>query len=183
MSLNLNTATAAQLNTYRETVGGVISLDFSSGAKIPRTTNGAGVDSLTETTTNKINADLLVFDPATKEYAQAWFIWPQGWATCKATFYTKPTSGTGSFVLGAQVRVYTDGDAIDSAFGTAQEVTDAAASAETVRQSSATAAITPSGTVAGGKLACLQVYRDPANGSDDHAVDLPLLHVKLECAD
>ena len=148
---------------------------------IPRTTAGCGIDSQ-ETSTNRVNRDLLAFDSGAAEYAQAWFWWPTGWATARVTFAGKATSGTGSAVLGAQMRVFADGDAEDQAFGTAQTVTDAMASANTHRQSAATPAITPGGTVTAGRLTCLQIYRDPANGSDDLAVDYLLQSVLVEKA-
>ena len=44
---------------------------------IPRTTNGCGIDS-TETSTNRVNRDVLLFDAAAIEYAQYWFAWPPG---------------------------------------------------------------------------------------------------------
>lgn len=154
----------------------IIASDF-----IPCTTNGCGIDSQ-ETSTNRINRDLLAFDAAAAEYAQAWFQWPHGWATAKVTIFWKTSSGTGSAVWGAQLRVFTDADAEDQSFGTAQTVTDAAASANTHRQTAATSAITPGGTVTAGKLTCLQVYRDPTNGSDDLAVDALLHSVLVEKA-
>jgi len=158
-----------------------IHIHFDAASKIPRTTGGGGVDS-TETSTYKVNADFITLDATTAEYAQAWFVWPIGWNTCTCTFFWQATTGTGSVRLGAQIRVWTDADAQDSAFGTAQEVTDAAASANTKRTTAATSAITPSGTVTGGKLACIQVYRDPANGADDMAVDAYLQGVLLQRA-
>jgi hypothetical protein len=146
---------------------------------IPRTTNGCGIDSQ-ETATNRINRDLLAFDPAAQEFAQTWFTWPTGWATARVAFFWSATSGTGSAVWGAQLRVFTDADALDQAFGTAQTVTDAAASASTHRQTSATSGITPGGTVTAGNHACLQIYRDATSGSDTLAVDALLTGVLVE---
>jgi hypothetical protein len=120
---------------------------------IPRTTNGAGIDSQ-ETATNLVNRDYLTFDPAAAEFAQAWFAWPAGWATAKVTFYWKATSATGACVWSARLRVYTNGDADDSAFGTAVTATDTAPAANSHSQT-VTTGITPSGTVTAGKLTCL----------------------------
>ena len=153
-------------------------LFFDAAEFIPRTTNGCGISS-EETATNRINRDLLAFDPGAIEYAQKGFIWPQGWATATCTFFWKGSSGTGSCVWAARMRVFTDGDAEDQAMGTAQSVTDAAASANTHRQTSATAAITPGGTVTSGKHCVLEVYRDATNGSDDLSVDALLIGVAL----
>jgi hypothetical protein len=171
------TASEHDANLDSLEAGGGFTIDASEF--IPRTTNGCGIDSQ-ETSTNRINRDLLAFDAAAAEYAQAWFQWPHGWATAKVTIFWKASSGTGSAVWGAQFRVFTDADAEDQSFGTAQTVTDAAASANTHRQTAATSAITPGGTVTAGKLTCLQVYRDPTNGSDDLAVDALLHSVLVE---
>jgi hypothetical protein len=148
---------------------------------IPRTTNGCGIDSQ-ETATNRINRDLLTFDSAAAEFAQAWFPWPAGWATAKVTYYWNLTSATGACVWSARIRVFTSGDANDSAFGTAVTVTDTVSSANSCSQSAASAAITPSGTVTAGKLACLEISRDATNGSDTLAVDAFLQGVLVERA-
>jgi hypothetical protein len=147
---------------------------------IPRTTNGAGIDSQ-ETATNLVNRDYLTFDPAAAEFAQAWFAWPAGWATAKVTFYWKATSATGACVWSARLRVYTNGDADDSAFGTAVTVTDTAPAANSHSQT-VTTGITPSGTVTAGKLTCLGISRDATNGSDTLAVDAFLQGVLVEKA-
>jgi hypothetical protein len=147
---------------------------------IPRTTNGAGIDSQ-ETATNLVNRDYLTFDPAAAEFAQAWFAWPTGWATAKVTFYWKATSATGACVWSARLRVYTNGDADDSAFGTAVTATDTAPAANSHSQT-VTTGITPSGTVTAGKLTCLGISRDATNGSDTLAVDAFLQGVLVEKA-
>jgi hypothetical protein len=147
---------------------------------IPRTTNGAGIDSQ-ETATNLVNRDYLTFDPAAAEFAQAWFAWPAGWATAKVTFYWKATSATGACVWSARLRVYTNGDADDSAFGTAVTATDTAPAANSHSQT-VTTGITPSGTVTAGKLTCLGISRDATNGSDTLAVDAFLQGVLVEKA-
>jgi hypothetical protein len=61
-------------------------------------------------------------------------------------------------------------------------VTDAAASASTIRKTSATSGITPGGTVAAGDVTCLQIYRDATNGSDDMSIDALLQGVLVEKA-
>jgi hypothetical protein len=125
---------------------------------------------------------MLAFDAGTRENAIVWFTWPTGWSTAKVSVFWSATSGTGSAVFGAEMYVYTDGDSTDSAWGTAQEVTDAAASANTHRQTAATAAITPGGTVTAGKRTALRLYRNATSGSDDLAVDALVTGVLVEKA-
>lgn len=161
--------------------GGLDAIKADASEFIPRTSNGCGIAS-TESTTNKINRDLLAFDSASVEYAQYWFNWPTGWTTAKVTFFWSASTGTGSVYWAAAIVVFTDGDSTDTGVGTAQSVVDAAASANTLRQSAATSGITPAGTVTAGKRACLQIFRDPTNGSDDMAVDALLEGVLIEKA-
>ena len=148
---------------------------------IPRTTLGVGVDSQ-ETTINRINEDLLLFDPVTTEFAQKWFVWPDGWNTATATFCWKAATGTGSVAWSARLLIFSDGDPIDSAFGTAVDVVDAAASANTVRYSAATAPITPAGVVGAFKWALLGISRNKSNGSDNMPLDAMLKGVLLQKA-
>jgi hypothetical protein len=123
---------------------------------------------------------LLAFDATTQEFAQFWFNWPSDWLTAKITFFWSAATGTGSVVLGGAIRVFTDGDALDSALGTAQQVIDAAASANTLRQTDATAGITPAGTVGAGKRAVLQIFRNPADASDNMSGDAFIEGVLIE---
>ncbi len=158
-----------------------VELRFDASCFIPRTTNGCGITSL-ETATNRINRDALAFDAATNEFAQVWFTLPLFWSTFTVTFFWQATSGTGSAVFGAQARIFNDGDAVDGAFGTAQTVTDAASSADTQRQTSATAAVTAAGTLTARSRVCLQIYRDAAAGGDTLAVDALVTGILLQRA-
>ncbi len=151
---------------------------FGAAEFIPRTTNGCGINS-DETTTNRVNRDLLMFDAGTQEFAQVWGAWPTGWNTFSATFLWKYSSGSGNCVWGAQARLYADNTAVDTAFGTAQTVTDNGQGTAIHHESAATSAITPGGTVADGRLFVLQIYRDPNNGSDSLNVDAELIGVIL----
>lgn len=152
-----------------------------AGEWIPRVTNGAGIDG-EEFGTNRQNLDYLAFDPGTAEFAQVWLAWPGAFTTFTATFYWTSASGSGSVVWQALARGYADDDAIDQAFGTAQSVTDTLLAANDVHQSAATAAITPAGSVAAGRLVCFDISRDATNGSDTLAVDARLIGVRLEFA-
>ena len=151
---------------------------LGAGEFIPRVTNGAGIDGQ-EFSTNRQNLDYLAFDPGTQEFAQASFDWPSGYTTFTATFYWTAASGSGAVVWRAAARCYGDGDAIDQAFGTAQSVTDTLITATNNHASSATSAVTPSGTVSAGNLCVVQIDRDATNGSDTLAVDGRLIGVRL----
>jgi hypothetical protein len=151
---------------------------FDAAEFIPRTTNGCGVSS-DETATNRVNCDLLMFDPGAQEFAQKRFAWPTGWNTFSVAFAWKYSSGSGNCVWGARARLYADNTAQDSAFGTAQIVTDNGLGTGVYHESAATPAITPSGTVADGRSFVLEIYRDATNGSDTLGVDGELISVLL----
>jgi hypothetical protein len=147
---------------------------------IPRTTNGCGVDS-TETTTNRQNFDELLFDPAAIEYAQALVRMPSNYnnGTVTARFFWSSSSSTGSVVWGLQARAFADDDALDTAFGTAQTVTDTLLATGDMHISAATSAVTSGGTPAATTPLQFQIYRDATNGSDTLGSDARLLGVEI----
>jgi hypothetical protein len=151
-----------------------------ASAWIPRTTTGCGVDSR-ETTTNDQNFDELLFDPGTDEFAQALTILPNNYnlGTITARFYWTAASGSGAVVWAIQGRAFTDDDALDTAFGTAQTVTDTLLAADDMHISAATSAVTIGGTPAANRPIQFQVYRDADAGGDTLATDARLLGVEI----
>lgn len=167
--------------TLTATGGGLAAIHKDASEFIPSTTAGCGIDSQ-QTSVNQVNRDMLLFDPGIQEHATTWFIWPSGWNTAQVSFYWFATTGTGSAVFGAQMTTFTDGDIINLAWGTAQEVTDAAAIANSHRQTAPTAGITPAGTVSAGKLTALRIYRNAGSVSDNLSIDSAVVGVLLEKA-
>lgn len=153
---------------------GATTIYVPASAMTARTTNGAA-SGTAETTTNKVMLKTLDFDAATAEYAQFSVRMPKNWdeGTVTAYFLWSNASGTGNVVWGIQGLARSDTDALDTAFGTAVTVTDAA-SANNLLQSTVTGAITIGGTPAEADLVIFQVYRDAASGSDTLAVDARL---------
>jgi len=160
--------------------GGSTNIWIPASAWIPRTTTGAGVDSR-ETTTNDQNFDELLFDPGTDEFAQALTILPNNYnlGTITARFYWTAASGSGAVVWAIQGRAFADDDALDTAFGTAQTVTDTLLAADDMHISAATSAVTIGGTPAANRPIQFQVYRDADAGGDTLAVDARLLGVEI----
>jgi hypothetical protein len=159
--------------------GGTYQIWVPANAMTARTTNGAAAGS-SETTTNKIMVATLDFDQSTDEFAQFRYRMPKSWneSTVTMTFQWTATT-TGDVVWGAQAVAISNDDAMDSAFGTAQTVTDGVTAANDYMESAATSAITIGGTPAEGDLVVFQVYRDADNGSDTLAADAKLLGVVL----
>ena len=125
------------------------------------------------------NSTWLEFDSGTQEFAQALFDWPSGYTTFTATFYWTAASGSGAVVWRAAALCYADDDALEQALGTAQSVTDTLITAYNNHASSATSAVTPSGTVSAGNLCVVLIDRDATNVSDTLAVDAYLIGVRL----
>lgn len=148
---------------------------------IPNTTNGAAVGT-TETTTNKVMLSTLDFDDTTQESAQISIPMPKSWneGTITAQFRWTTAATTGNVVWGIQAVAFSDDDALDAAFGTAQTVTDgASAAASDLLTSSETSAVTIAGTPAEGDVVTFRVYRDAASGSDTMTGDAKLIAVDL----
>ena len=162
------------------TAAGSTNLWIPASAWIPRTTTGCGVDS-TETTTNRQNFDQLLFDAGTDEFAQALVVMPSNYnaGTVTARFYWTASSGSGAVVWGLQGLCYSDDDALDTATGTAQTVTDTLLAANDMMISGATSAITIGGTPGANKAVQFQIYRDADAGGDTLAVDARLLGVEI----
>ena len=148
--------------------GGSTNVWIPAAQWIPRTTNGCGIDSR-ELTTNKINTDELLFDPAAIEYAQAMVVLPNNWnaGTVTARFFWTASTGSGSVVWALRARSYADDDALDQAMGTAQSVTDTLLATNDMHISAATSAITIGGTVANGNAIIFEAYRDATNVASD----------------
>lgn len=157
-------------------------LFLSAAGMWPSTTAGSAANTKSELSTNKVNLYTLDFDATTQEYAEAVLAMPSDWdaGTITAQFYWMHPATVTNFGVrwGIQGRSYADDDALDQAAGTAQEVTDTGGTTSDLYISVATSAITITGATAG-ELVRFRVYRDPANGADNMAVDAKLLGVMV----
>lgn len=166
--------------TMAGSVGGVQSTPIMAAAMTARTTSGAAVGS-TETTTNKVMLPTLDFDASTIEYAQFLFPFPKSWneGTVTVQFIWTATSSSGDVIWGCQGVAISNDDALDVAFGTAQEVTDTLTATGDQCTTSFTSAITIGGSPAEGDLVAFQVYRKASDGSDTLGADAKLIGIRL----
>lgn len=151
-----------------------------SRAIVPRLTNGPAVG-LIEIATNKTMVVTLDFDGATAEYAQFEIPeMPKSWDknTIIVKFVWSHASGAASYGVRWNVRAkaISDGDSIDTAFGTAQSVSDTGGTADYRYTSAETSAITVGGTPANGDGIVLEIYRDPAHADDTMSTHDARLH-------
>lgn len=172
-----NAATALQnLGGIKQ---GLHTLAVMAGAMIARTTNGAA-SGTSESTTNKVMTRSLDFDQSTIEYAQFTIPMPKSWneGTITAKFIWA-CGVTGDVIWGIQAIAISDDDVIDTAFGTAQEVTDSVTATTDKMTSAATSAMTVGGSPAAEDDVVFQVYRKASDGADTAAGDAKLLGVRL----
>jgi hypothetical protein len=160
--------------------GGATNLWIPASAWIPKTTAGCGVDSR-ETTTNDQNFDELLFDTGSDEFADALVVMPSNYnnGTVTARFYWTAASGSGGVAWGIQGRAFANDDALDTAAGTAQLVTDTLIAANDMHITSATSAVTIGGTPAANTPIQFTIYRDVSDASDTLGVDARLLGVEI----
>jgi hypothetical protein len=160
--------------------GGSSNIWIPASEWIPRTTNGCGINSL-ESTTNRVNYDVLEFDPAAVEYAQAMVVLPNNWnaGTVTAKFHWTAASGSGDVVWQLSGRAYANDDAIDQATGTVQSSTDTLTAANDLDISPATSAITLAGTAANGNPVVFELSRNATAGGDTLGTDARLIGVEI----
>jgi hypothetical protein len=181
------TATSSTAATWQTPSGGgggytavYRTLWLPAAAWIPRTTNGMGVDSA-ETSTNRINTDVLLANATTDTFAQIAVKIPNWNAgTIKAKVSWTATTGSGNCVFTVSGVAISNDDPLDAAQGTAQSVTDALTATNDVMETDATAAITIGGTPAADDLIILQLSRDADNGSDTFSADARILGVWIQ---
>jgi hypothetical protein len=177
---NVLTSNGTTWTSAPPAAGGATSIWVGAAEFVPRTTNGPGIGSY-ETTTNLVNYDTLEFDASTAEFAQVLRTLPNNWTagTITVTFYWSAGSSSGDVVWRAAARALADDDALDTARGTAQSVTDTLLAVGDMHISSATSAITVAGSPTSGTPIVLEISRDAANGSDTFGADARLIGIRV----
>lgn len=152
-----------------------------ASAMFPSTTAPCATLAQVESTTNDVNIKVLDFDGAgtSKEYAEFGIPSPSYWdaSTVTATFYWYATAGSGTVNWEIQGLALADDDALDTAYGTLQEVTDTLLATGDVHVSAETSAVTIAGTPTAGDWVQFKVARDPAN--DTNTSDARLMGVRI----
>lgn len=169
---------AAMLTTLGAAGQGLQTIWIPAGSMISRTSNGAASYSA-ETSTNKVMISGLAFDTSADEFAQFDVCFPKSWneSTVTARFHWTAASGSGTVAWALQGLARSNDDALDTAFGTEQVVTDTLIAANDEHVSDTTSAITIGGTPAENDRVIFQVFRDVS--ADTLGVDAVLLGVEL----
>ena len=155
---------------------------LTAGGGWPSITSGSNAPILTETPTNRVNYYYIGFPDTIQTFANWSMPMPSDYngGTITAVFYwAAGSASTNSVRWGLQARAFADSDALDQAFGTAQEVTDANQANDDVNISAATPAITIGGTPAASNFVQFRAYRNPADAADNLAATAELLSIKI----
>jgi hypothetical protein len=184
-SVNFNgssNVTAAGTLSATARATGKQTIFIPASAMISRITNGPSAG-LLETTTNLINVSTLDFDPTTQEFAQFQVAMPKSWDEGTVTFeviwYHPSTTTNFGVVWSLAGLALSDGNALDTAFGTAVLVVDTGGTTNAVYDSPESTAVTIGNTPAENDYVVFQVARNPAEAGDTLAVDARLLGVRL----
>ena len=152
-----------------------------AGAMYGTTTDGASYASR-ELATNDIMVSSFNFDTTTSEKAQFNWATPANWdaGTIRFKLYWTTTGGSAAQTIDFDLAgvAFANDNPMDTAVGTAQNVTDTWIADDDLHVTSYSSAITIAGTPVAGELVVFQLSRDVA--SDDLGVDAEVLGVLLE---
>ena len=150
-----------------------------AAAMIANVTNGPA-PGLSESGTNKLMLATLDFDAATAESAQIAIPMPSSWNEGAVQVQFVWTAGaSGSAVWGCQALALSDDDVLDTAFGTAQTVSDAVTAVGDLMESAFSAPLTIAGSPAPEDLVVFRLYRDATNAADTLSADARLVAVRI----
>ena len=171
------------MSLWQSEGGGAETIYIPAGAMTARETNGAASGS-DETTTNKIMIETLDFDATTDEFAQFSARMPKSWnaGTVTAQFVWSHAATTTNFGVRFFIQglALADGDAADTAFGTAVGHTaDTGGTTDDIYVTPMTGAVTISNTPAKSGFNYFQIYRDVSDAGDTLAVDARLHGIVL----
>jgi hypothetical protein len=156
-------------------------LFISAASLFPSTTNGCAASARNEYATNDVDLYSADFDQTTIEYAQFTYWMPANWNASTVTFAVAWTASAGTAAQtvewNLEARAYANDDAIDQAWGTAVEVSDALLATGDMHYTSTSSAVTIAGTPSAGELVQFRVWRDATN--DTLAADAKLLGIKV----
>jgi hypothetical protein len=156
-------------------------LFISAASLFPSTTNGCAAPARNEYATNDVDLYSADFDQTSIEYAQFTYWMPANWNASTVTFAVAWTASAGTAAQtvewNLEARAYANDDAIDQAWGTAVEVSDALLATNDMHYTSTSSAVTIAGTPSAGELVQFRVWRDATN--DTLAADAKLLGIKV----
>ena len=161
-------------------VAGKESMWIPSGTMKPTVSNGCAALTSVETTSGRPDMVVLDFDKDSDEFAQFAIAFPKSWNAGTVTFqyYWSGIAATTNVTLTLAGVAFADNDSIDTAYGTAVAVTDAAQGAvEELLVSAESGAVTIAGSPGDNELVYFRIGRDVSE--DNMAGDCRLHGIKL----
>ena len=156
-------------------------LSLNAAGGYPSTTNGCATPTQVEFGTNDVDIYVMDFDQTTIEYAQFMTTMPSNWDASTVTFkaYWTAAAGTAAQTVewNLQGLALGNDDAIDAAWGTNVEVSDALIATGDLHISAESGNVTIGGTPAADDLVIFRVWRDATN--DTLAADARLIAIKI----
>jgi len=163
-------------------IAGTETMWVPAAAMYGATTNGADAQQV-ETTATRPDMKVLDFDAGTNEFAQFSVAFPKSWNEGTITyqvFWTPSNTNTGNCIFRLSGVSVGDGDTIDVAYGTNQDITDAGiGTVEDQQVSGVSPAVTIAGSPAVDQLCYLQLQRDATAGADTFTGDARVLGIKI----
>lgn len=166
--------------------GGTIgkqSIYVSAAAMSPSASGGCAALATVATSANQPDLQTLNFDASSQEFAQFSAVLPKKWNRGTVTFkahWSHPSTTT-NFGVAWQLQAVAVGndDAIATAYGTEQLVTDTGGTTNDLYSTAESSAITVGGTPAAEDMVFFRVARTPSDGGDTLAVDARLHGITL----
>ena len=149
-------------------------------AMTPTASNGCAALAIVETTSGRPDMNVLDFDKDSDEFAQFAVAFPKSWnaGTVTYQFFWSGIAATTGVELTLAGVAFADNDSIDTAYGTAVAVADAAQGAvEELLVSAESGAVTIAGSPGANELTYFRIGRDVSE--DDMAGDCRLHGIKL----
>lgn len=161
-------------------VAGKKGIWIDAGALRPKIANGCGFSDF-DSGSNDVTLRTADFDTTTQEYAQFKLampsIWNEGTISFKAYWTNAGGASTQTVVWSLAAAAFSDDDALNTTFGTAQTVTDTWLAQGDLHISPESSAITVGGSPQAGDLVVFEITR--VVGSDNMAGDANLIGIML----
>ena len=163
-------------------IAGLETMWVPASAMYGPTTNPADAAQV-ETTAARPDLKVFDFDASTVQYTQFSVAFPKSWNEGTVTYqvYWSPsTTNTGNCIFAMQGVSCGDGDTIDVAYGTQQNITDAGiGTVEDQQVSPISSALTIAGSPAESQQTYFQFFREASSGADTFTGESRVLGVKI----
>lgn len=151
---------------------------IAAAAMTPSVSGGCAALATIASAANQPDIQTIDFDATTQEFAQFGFVMPKKWDGGTITFkaHWSHAATTTNFGVAWQLQAVAVGndDAIATAFGTEQVVTDTGGTTNDLYATAESSAITVAGSPGDEEMVFFRAARVPANGSDNMAIDARL---------